>query len=623
MGGYPAPAVGISLILSVAGAEPRPTAKASGVTMSQSTTAEADDVVTNATRPLLAARGLFRRFGDLVVIRDVSFEVYPGEVVGLAGQSGAGKSVLAMLLSGLIAPDAGEVSFDGRRLAWPFAAQELGIEIITQRPELVETMDVTSNIFLGHEADWSRGGRWFSVPNRARMEVEASRILGELGLDVGTLGESAANLTGEQRQLLAIAKVMGHASRMIIVDEPTEQLSYRSQQRLLALMQTWSQQGTAVVFGSKELEHLFTVTDRIVVLREGSCVATHRTDEVTRHEVVSELLGASGPDQQTPALWALDSFRNARDRADGLSQQPELLERSLQEQGNFNQQLIEQLGRQVDALDQANLALQEAQRRLLTEREEERKRLARELHDDVIQDLLSVNYELGDITDDPAASAALKADVGDISESIRELVVDLRRICGDLRPPTIDSLGMVAALQSYSQLWSERTGVPVEFDPSPNLRRLPEAIELSVFRIIQEGLRNIRNHAGATSVEIHLRHTTPRRLVVSVADDGKGLPADFNLSRLAMEGHYGLLGLSERVALLDGRLRIENRPSRRPPAGGGGPTPTRRCREPDRPGLIALSRPVLSRRGRRSRAAARRRPGPSCPGAPRRRPRRP
>ena len=170
------------------------------------------------------------------------------------------------------------------------------------------------------------------------------------------------------------------------------------------------------------------------------------------------------------------------------------------------------------------MSLQEAQRRLLTEREEERKRLARELHDDVIQDLLSVNYELGDISEDRAASAALKADLSDISDSIRELVVDLRRICGDLRPPTIDSLGMAAALQSYSQLWSERTGVPVDLDPSPNLRRLPEAIELSVFRIIQEGLRNIRKHAAATSVEVRLRHTSPRRLMVSVADDGEACP---------------------------------------------------------------------------------------------------
>ncbi len=518
-------------------------------------------MATNTAQPLLTAKGLSRRFGDLVVIKDISFDVYPGEVLGFAGQSGAGKSVLAMLLAGLIAPDAGGVSFDGRRLAWPFVAQDLGIEVITQRPELVETMDITSNIFLGHEADWSRGGRWFTVPDRTRMEEEASRILADLGVTVASLHERAANLSSEQRQLLAIAKVMSRSARLVIVDEPTEQLSYRSQQRLLARILAWRQQGIAVVFGSKELEHLFAVTDRILVLRDGTCVATHRTDEVTRHQVVADLLGASNPRESTPALWALDSFRSARDRADGLSQQQELLERSLEAQGTFNQQLIEQLGQQIKALDQANMALQEAQRRLLVEREEERKRLARELHDEVIQDLLSVNYELGDITEDPAASAALKADIGDISESIRELVADLRRICGDLRPPTIDSLGMVAALQSYSQYWSERTGVRVDFDPSPHLRRLPEAIELSVFRIIQEGLRNVGKHAKATTVEIHLRHTSPRRLMISVADDGRGLPADFDLSRLSMEGHYGLLGLSERVALLDGRLRLENRPT--------------------------------------------------------------
>ena len=518
-------------------------------------------MTTITTRPLMAVRGLSRRFGDLSVINDVTFDVYLGEVLGLAGQSGSGKSVLAMLLAGLLTPDAGEVSFDGKRLAWPFAGQDLGIEVITQRPELVETMDITSNIFLGHEAAWSRGGRWLSVPDRARMDAEASRILAELGLSVTSLGEQAANLSSEQRQLLAIAKVMCRSPRLVIVDEPTEQLSYRYQQRLMALILTWRQQGIAVVFGSKELEHLFAVTDRILVLREGSRVATHRTDGVTRHQVVSDLLGASDHGQPTPALWALDSFRSARDQADGMSQQQELLERSLEAQGTFNQQLIEQLGRQVKALDQANMALQEAQRRLLTEREEERKHLARELHDEVIQDLLSVNYELGDITEDPTASAALRTDIDDVSESIRELVVDLRRICGDLRPPTIDSLGIGAALQSYSQLWSERTGITVSFDPSPNLQRLPEAIELSVFRIIQEGLRNVRRHAEATAVEIRLWHTSPRRLTVSVADNGRGLPADFNLSRLAMEGHYGLLGLSERVALLDGRLRLENRPT--------------------------------------------------------------
>jgi signal transduction histidine kinase len=516
-------------------------------------------VVSIATRPLMTVAGLSKRFGDLAVVKDVSLEVCPGEVLGLAGQSGAGKSVVAKLLAGLLAPDAGTVHFDGKRLEWPFAAQALGIEIIAQRPELVEMMDITSNIFLGHEAEWSRGGRWLSIPDGARMDKEAARALGELGLNVASLSDKAANLSSEQRQVVAIAKVMCHSNRLVIIDEPTDLLSYPYQQRLMALIHTWRQQGAAVVFGSKDLEHLFAVTDRIVVLREGSCVATHRTDETTRDELVSDLLGATDLERLTPALWALDSFRNARDQADGLSQQQELLEESLAAQGTLNQQLVEQLGLQVKALDQTNVALQDAQRRLLTEREEERKHLARELHDEVIQDLLSVNYELSDITEESAVDTTLKADLGDISESIRELVVDLRRICGDLRPPTIDSLGMGAALQSYSQLWSERTGIAVNLDPSPNLQRLPEAIELSVFRIIQEGFRNIRKHAGATSVDIRLFHTSPRKLMLSLADDGRGLPADFNLSRLAAEGHYGLLGLSERVALLGGRLRLQNR----------------------------------------------------------------
>ena len=511
------------------------------------------------TRPLMTVAGLSKRFGDLAVIKDVSLEVYPGEVLGLAGQSGAGKTVVAKLLAGILEPDTGSASFDGDRMVWPFAAQDHGIDIITQQPELVEMMDITSNIFLGNEARWSRGGRWLTIPDRARMEKEASRALEDLGLHVTSLSDKAANLSSEQRQVVAIAKAMCHANRLVIIDEPTDLLSYPYQQRLMALIQTWRQQGTAIVFGSKELEHLFAVTDRIVVLREGRCVATRRTDETTRDEIVADLLGATDLEHLTPALWALESFRRARDQADGLSQQQELLERSLEAQGTLNQQLVEQLGRQVKALDQANLALQGAQRRLLTEREEERKRLARELHDDVIQDLLSVNYELGDITEDGEVDDRLKADLGEISESIRDLVVDLRRICGDLRPPTIDSLGMGAALQSYSQAWSERTGITVSFERSPNLKRLPEAIELSVFRIFQEGLRNVAKHAAASSVDMRLFHTSPRMLMISVADDGRGLPSDFDLSTLASEGHFGLLGLSERVALLDGRLRIQNR----------------------------------------------------------------
>jgi signal transduction histidine kinase len=300
------------------------------------------------------------------------------------------------------------------------------------------------------------------------------------------------------------------------------------------------------------------VTDRIIVLRQGHWVANYRTDEVTREEVVAALIGTTDRQQLTPAIWALDSYYRARQQAEYLHHQQQLLERDLAAQDNLNQQLIDQLATQVTALDRANLALQDAQRRLLTEREQERKHLAREIHDQVIQDLLSINYRLEDVGAEEVVTDLLKDEIADIRDSIRMLVDDLRRICGNLRPPTIDSLGLGAALRSYTRDWSERTGITVNLELDPNLGRLPEPIELSIFRIVQEGLSNIRKHAQASNVQICLKHTSPRTLLIALADDGQGLNHHFDLANLSANGHYGLLGISERVTLLGGRLKLQN-----------------------------------------------------------------
>lgn len=508
--------------------------------------------------PLLRVINLSKSFGTLPVVQRVSFEVYPGEVVGLAGRSGAGKSVLAMMLAGLHAPSEGDIYFAGRRLQSPFQARTLGIEVIHQKPCLAENLDITSNIFLGNEIGWPGLGEWLKVPNEWQMNKEATRILDQLGVRFGSLREKISNLSSEQRQLVAIAKAMARPAKLIFVDEPMELLHYFYHQKLLSLIQTWQQQGVSIIFSSQNLDHLFAVTDRIIVLRQGRHVANYHTDETTREEVVAALVGTTDRQQLTPAIWALDSYYRARKQANELRHQQMLLEQNLAAQDTLNQQLIDQLAQQVRALDQANLALQSAQRRLLTEREEERKHLARELHDQVIQDLLSVNYQLEDIETEEAVTPALKAEMVDIREGIRVLVADVRRICGDLRPPTFDSLGLGAALQSYTRDWSERTSISATLDLAPNLGRLPEAIELSIFRIIQEGLNNVRKHAQASVVEICLKHTSPRTLMISIADNGSGLTKDFDLSALSAEGHYGLLGISERVALLGGRLELKN-----------------------------------------------------------------
>ena len=101
----------------------------------------------------------------------------------------------------------------------------------------------------------------------------------------------------------------------------------------------------------------------------------------------------------------------------------------------------------------------------------------------------------------------------------------------------------------------------MQLDLDANLGCLPEAVELSIFRIVREGLCNIRKHAAASTIHINLKHTSPNSLLISIADDGCGMRGDFNLAALATEGHYGLLGISERVALLGGRLQVQNQPS--------------------------------------------------------------
>lgn len=511
---------------------------------------------------LLHVSQLTKRFGTLTALDRVSFGVHPGEVVGLVGRTGAGKSVLAQILSGGVAPSSGEVLLGGERLRWPFSRRQFGVAVVPQRPVLAEKLDVTENIFLGAEPGWPRRLGWLRAPDRRRMERQAGEILAELDVPLASLRARVDHLTSEQRQLVALARVMVQPARLVLIDEPTALLGYAYQQRLLALIRSWQQQGSAVIFATGSLDQIFAVTDRVIVLNEGRVALEDRTDSLTREEVVAALIGQSERQQLTPIIWALESYYSAREQAERLRHQQRRLERDLAAQDSLNQQLIKQLAQQVRSLDQANLALQDAQRRLLTEREDERKYLARELHDQVIQDLLSVNFELEEFHEGLASGEQgeeeLAVGLAEVRESVRALVTDVRRICGNLRPPTIDSLGLSAALQSYTRDWSARTGIPVALELDESLGRLPEELELSLFRIVQEGLANVRKHAGARSAQIRLGQASRRAVSIAIEDDGRGIEGSLDLAALARAGHYGLVGISERVALFQGRLRITN-----------------------------------------------------------------
>ncbi|MFK7804353.1 MAG: ATP-binding cassette domain-containing protein, partial [Anaerolineae bacterium] len=386
--------------------------------------------------PLLRTHSLSKTYGQsLQALRRVSFDVFGGEVVGLAGTSGAGKSVLTTILAGLESASSGEIWFDGNKLSGPWQPRELGIETIHQEPELVSQLDITSNIFLGYEPGWPSQKRWQIVPNNSLMDQEATRILDKIGIRFPSLRELVLNLPAEQRQILAIARVMTRKPRLLVIDDPSDLLSIRYQERLLELITDWRNSGTAVIFASNNLDHLFSVTDRIVILREGSIAARLRTDETTREKLVSAMVETRSQNL-TPAIWALDRYYRARQQAENLQRQRGLLEQDLRAQGDVNQNLVEELAIQVRALDQANLSLQDAQRRLLTEREQERKHLSREIHDQVIQDLLGTNYQIEALEyDSDQSNAEIAKSLVEIRANLRGMVDDLRRICGDLRPP--------------------------------------------------------------------------------------------------------------------------------------------------------------------------------------------
>jgi signal transduction histidine kinase len=507
--------------------------------------------------PLLQCASISKRFGTLTVIDRVSFDIGPGEVVGLVGRTGAGKSVLLHMLAGLLQPSAGEAMFDGQRLRWPFVGRRFGIAIVPQTPILADRLDITANLFLGAEPGWPARAGWLRLPNRRGMDQQASAVLGELEMSVDTLRTPVNQLSSEQRQLLAIARALIYSARLVILDEPAALLSYGHQQHLLALIRRWQQNNVAVIFCSSNLDHIFAVADRVIVLNEGRKALDTTIDSTSREAVVAALIGESERTQLTPMIWALESYYNAREQAERLRHQQRRLERDLAVQDTLNQHLIKQMAEQLRSLDQANRALQDAQRRLMTERESERKALARELHDQVIQDLLSVNFQLEEIEDEDDA-VAMGTELAATRESLRALIDAVRRICGVLRPPTIDSLGLPAALQSYTRDWSARAGVAVNLQIATDFGRLPEAIELSIFRIVQEGLANVRKHAQAQHVQVRLWPTSPRAVGIVIEDDGIGLRAGFDLAALSSAGHYGLLGISERVALLQGKLRIAN-----------------------------------------------------------------
>jgi simple sugar transport system ATP-binding protein len=226
-------------------------------------TAETRDV----SIPRVEMRGIRKSFGALDVLQGVDLTVGRGEVVGLVGDNGAGKSTLMKMLAGAVVPDAGEIRVDGAALtgSGPRAARAAGIEMVYQDLALCNDVDVAGNLFLGREIYHPFSRRL----DHARMHAEAAQDLASLHIRISDTRQLVANMSGGQRQAIAIARAVTFEPKVLVLDEPTAALAAREVEMTLQLIRDVSSRGVSVVLITHRLQDLFEVADRFVVLYEG------------------------------------------------------------------------------------------------------------------------------------------------------------------------------------------------------------------------------------------------------------------------------------------------------------------------------------------------------------------
>ncbi len=249
----------------------------------------------NGSSPLLVLRNVTRTFGSVTALQDVSFDVHAGEVLGLVGDNGAGKSTIIKIISGMFPQSGGEVILEGTPRHWASPQQALaaGIETVYQDVGLAATLSITANIFLGREiVQPGLLGRMGFLDNRAMARI-AQADTAKTGIRLPHLETTVGHLSGGQRQAITIARSMSWARKLLILDEPTNHLGVHEVEELLRLIRHVRDEGVAVILISHTLAHVMAITDRIIVMRLGQAVAEHTTRETTTSAVVNDIVGAS------------------------------------------------------------------------------------------------------------------------------------------------------------------------------------------------------------------------------------------------------------------------------------------------------------------------------------------
>ena len=246
--------------------------------------------------PLLQARGLVKRYGRVTALDHADFDLYPGEILAVIGDNGAGKSSLIKALCGAILPDHGEVLMDGKPIHFrsPMEARQAGIETVYQTLALSPALSIVDNMFLGREIR-AKGiaGSVFRKLDKAAMQKIAREKLSELGLlTIQNINQPVETLSGGQRQGVAVARAAAFGSKVVIMDEPTAALGVKESRRVLELILDVKRRGLPIVLISHNMPHVFEVADRIHIHRLGRRLAVIDPKKYTMSEAVALMTGA-------------------------------------------------------------------------------------------------------------------------------------------------------------------------------------------------------------------------------------------------------------------------------------------------------------------------------------------
>ena len=249
--------------------------------------------------PILIARGLVKRYGRVTALDHADFDLYPGEILAVIGDNGAGKTSLIKALTGAVTPDHGEIRLDGKPIHFrsPMDARQAGIETVYQNLALSPALSIVDNMFLGREMR-AKGplGRLFRTLDKASMQRIAREKLSELGLlTIQNIDQPVETLSGGQRQGVAVARAAAFGSRVVIMDEPTAALGVKESRRVLELILDVKRRGLPIVLISHNMPHVFEVSDRIHIHRLGKRLTVINPKSYTMSDAVAFMTGAKEP----------------------------------------------------------------------------------------------------------------------------------------------------------------------------------------------------------------------------------------------------------------------------------------------------------------------------------------